>query len=207
MGLIRVVWGAATAPTELSAYDAALAAANVHDYNLVTVSSVIPANATVEVVGTAPDLGPVGERLTVVQGRATAGPLDAATGDADPVDAGPAIAGLGWSLASDGTGIFYEAAGTDRETVEQTIEDGLAAGRTLRDRDWHDGGRRLVAAEPGGGDVAEPGDDDVAEPGDDEVTGMDGDAVAGTDDDAFGGVHAYACAVVLAVYGESTPIV
>ena len=159
MGLIRVVWGTATAPTEMASYDAALAAANVHDYNLVTVSSVVPADADVEVVGTAPDLGPIGERLTVVQGRATVG----------PDEAGPAVAGLGWSLADEGTGIFYEASGTDRERVEDTIDEGLAAGRALRDWDWRDGGRHLVTAEQ---------------------------------DDEDG----YATAVVLAVYGESTPL-
>ncbi|PSP40313.1 pyruvoyl-dependent arginine decarboxylase, partial [Halobacteriales archaeon QH_10_70_21] len=74
MGTIRVVWGTATGPTAMASYDAALAAANVHDYNLVSVSSVIPADATVEVVGEAPDLGPAGERLTVVEGRATVAP-------------------------------------------------------------------------------------------------------------------------------------
>lgn len=163
MGLIRVVWGTATAPTEMASYDAALAAANVHDYNLVTVSSVIPAAADVEAVGTAPDLGPVGERLTVVQGRATVG----------PDEAGPAVAGLGWSLADEGTGIFYEASGTDRECVEATVEQGLAAGRALRDWEWRDGGRQFAVADRDDGD----------------------------------GEDAYATAVVLAVYGESTPLV
>ena len=45
MGTIRVVRGTATGPTATASYDAALAAANVHDYNLVSVSSVIPADA------------------------------------------------------------------------------------------------------------------------------------------------------------------
>ena len=179
MGLIRVVWGAATAPTEMAAYDAALAEANVHDYNIVTVSSVIPAAADVEVVGTAPDLGPVGERLTVVEARATAGPDDDT----------PAIAGLGWSVASEGTGIFYEASGPDRETVERTIDDGLAAGRALRDWDWQDGGRRYVTTDT---------DTDT-----DADAGADAEADATADADT----GAYACAVVLAVYGESAPLV
>ncbi|MEF8907067.1 MAG: pyruvoyl-dependent arginine decarboxylase, partial [Haloarculaceae archaeon] len=40
MSVIRVVWGSGTGPTGTAAYDAALAEAGVHDYNLVTVSSV-----------------------------------------------------------------------------------------------------------------------------------------------------------------------
>ena len=123
MDTIRVVWGTGRGPTEVSAYDAALAAANVHNYNLVHVSSVIPAAATVEAVGEAPDLGPPGDRLTVVEGAAThAGP-------------GGVAAGLGWT-PGDGPGLFYEAAGPgDPETIETRIREGLEAGRDLRDWD------------------------------------------------------------------------
>lgn len=158
MGVIRVVWGAATAPTELASYDAALAEADVHDYNLVQVSSVVPANATIEVVGEAPDLGPAGERLTVVEGRATVAP-----GDLDP-----AVACLGWSQEPGGPGIFYEASGTDTDAVRERVDEGLAAGERLREWDFADAGSRLVVAE---------GDPD-----------------------------GYTTAVVLAVYGESTPL-
>ncbi|WP_254840669.1 pyruvoyl-dependent arginine decarboxylase [Natronomonas marina] len=158
MGLIRVVWGTATGSTAMASYDAALAEANVHDYNLVSVSSVVPAAATVEAVGEAPDLGPAGERLTVVEGRATVG----------PDEPGPAVASLGWSREPDGPGIFYEASGTDPEAVEARVEAGLAAGRKLRDWDFDVEGRRTVTAS--------------------------------ADDEA------YTSAVVLAVYGESTPI-
>jgi arginine decarboxylase len=107
----------------MAAYDAALAGANVHDYNLVTVSSVIPAGPDLEAVGTAPDLGPAGQRLTVVQSRETAAP-GAST---------PAVAGIGWARSASGRGIFYEATGEDADAVRQRIEDGLAHGRSLRD--------------------------------------------------------------------------
>ena len=69
---IRVVWGAATGPTEMASYDAALTAAGVGNYNLVTVSSVIPSEATVVEAGTASELGETGDRLTVVECSATA---------------------------------------------------------------------------------------------------------------------------------------
>ena len=158
MGVIRVVWGAATAPTELASYDAALAEANVHDYNLVQVSSVVPADASIEVVSEAPDLGPAGERLTVVEGRATVAP-----GAADR-----ATAALGWSREPNGPGIFYEASDTDPESVRRDVEDGLAAGRKLREWNFGDDGVQVVTAD------ADP----------------DG----------------YTTALVLAVYGESTPL-
>ena len=158
MSTIRVVWGSATAPTEMAAYDAALADAGVENYNLVAVSSVIPADTPVEAVGTAPDLGPAGERLTVVEARATtAGP-------------GRVSAALGWSQSVDGgPGLFYEAADeTDGEDVERRVREGLAAGQELRDWAFDDPQVRVESA------TAETG--------------------------------TYTAAVVLAVYGESKPI-
>ncbi|WP_290812460.1 pyruvoyl-dependent arginine decarboxylase [Halovivax sp.] len=159
MSTISVVSGAATGPTELSAYDAALADAGVANYNLVTVSSVIPAGAAVEVVGTAPDLGPAGDRLTVVEARATtAGP-------------GSVCAGLGWTESVDeGPGLFYEAAGEmEADDVERRIREGLVAGGDLREWELGEPSVRLSRSEAAAGE--------------------------------------YASAVVLAVYGESEPIV
>lgn len=158
MGTIRIVWGTASGPTEIAAYDAALAEANVHNYNLVGVSSVIPADATIEVVGTAPDLGPAGNRLTVVE--------------AHHVEAGPGsvTAGLGWATTDDGPGIFYEASGAaDEADVRERLAQGLAAGRELRDWEFTDEDYQIVST----------------------------DAETGT----------YTSAVVLAVYGESEPII
>jgi arginine decarboxylase len=159
MEAIRIVWGTATASTTMASYDAALADANIHNYNLVSVSSVIPAEGSVEVVGEAPDLGPAGERLTVVEGRETVSPGSDV----------PAVASLGWDREPGGPGIFYETSGIDPESVRDRIDAGLAAGRALRTWDFGETGRRLV--------VADPSPDQ------------------------------HATAVVLAVYGTSTPIV
>ena len=158
MSLIRVVWGSASGPTAMASYDAALAEAGVENYNLVSVSSVIPAGVDVEAVGIAPDLGPAGERLTVVEARATtAGP-------------GRASAALAWSQSvDDGPGLFYETAGeTDREDVERRVREGLAAGQDLRDWSFAD---PRVAVESRQADSGR-----------------------------------YTTAVVLAVYGDSEPI-
>jgi len=135
MSVIRVVWGTATGPTETASYDAALAAAHVHNFNLRTVSSVIPAGAHLEVVGTAPDLGSVGDALTVVQGRHTAPPGEAGA------------AGIGWARAESGRGIFYEAAGGSEAAVRERIEAGRAAGRELRDWSFVEEDAVVVAAD------------------------------------------------------------
>ena len=138
MRTIYVVRGVGTAVTAMASYDAALAAANVHNYNLVHVSSVIPADATVEAVETVPHLGPAGNRLTVVEARSTL-----AAGRADA-----AAAAIGWTTGP-GPGLFYEAAGTDPETVREQVEQGLAAGRELRE--WTFDAEDVVVAT---GDVA-----------------------------------------------------
>lgn len=159
MSVIRVVWGTATGPTATAAYDAALAEANIHNYNLVTVSSVIPAGPPLEVVGTAPDLGPPGQRLTVVQSRRTV----------PPGDSGAAVAGIGWARSESGPGIFYEGSGTDPNTVREAIRNGLAGGKRLRD--WAFVDEETVIRE------------------------------AKADHDEF------TTTVVVAIYGDSTPIV
>ena len=137
MSTIRVVWGTASGPTALSSYDAALAEAGVHNYNLVTLSSVIPAGPDIEVVGTAPNLGPPGEALEVVQSAATAAPGERVA------------AGIGWARTADGPGIFYEVDGTDPDAVRAEIREGLAAGRDLRDWDFVEESVHVESVAPG----------------------------------------------------------
>lgn len=135
MNPIRIVWGTGTGPTELAAYDAALAAANVHDYNLVRLSSVIPAGATVEEVGRAPDLGATGNRLHVVEAAAA-------------TDRGTASAALAWARAADETGIFYEASGcSPPEPVIERVTAGIESGRELRDREFGEPTTRAATVE------------------------------------------------------------
>lgn len=124
--LIRVVWGTGTGPTAVAAYDAALVDAGVGAYNLSTVSSVVPADASVEAVETAPPLGAPGDCLTVVEARANA------------ADAARATAGLGWAVGP-GPGLFYEACGAfDEPAARREVETGLEAARRLRDWEFDD---------------------------------------------------------------------
>ena len=138
MSVIRVVWGSGTGPTETAAYDAALAEAGIHDYNLVAVSSVVPAEPPVEAVGTAPDLGPAGEKLTVVQARASVPPVESGTAH----EGQPAVAAVGWARSAEGSGVFYEADGRDPERVRGSVATGLRHGCSLLE--WEPVDRKLV---------------------------------------------------------------
>ncbi|MEF8852053.1 MAG: pyruvoyl-dependent arginine decarboxylase [Haloarculaceae archaeon] len=123
MERIRVAWGSGRGPTATASFDAALADANLANYNLVTVSSVVPADATVERVGTAPDLGPAGDALYCVLARTTL----------DPGADGPAAAGIGWARSPSGEGLFYEESGTGADAVRERVVGGLDHGLALRD--------------------------------------------------------------------------
>jgi arginine decarboxylase len=180
MNTIHVAGGVGVADTAMASYDAALADANLHNYNLVAVSSVVPAEATVEAVEAVPDLGPAGNRLTVVEAHRTVGPDDevdfreGGRAGAEGADSKRAprrrpdvVAGLGWATGP-GPGLFYEVTGEDPEGVRERIETGLDAGGELRDWELPEREVRVETA------AKEPG--------------------------------RYTTAVVIAAYGESEPI-
>ena len=140
METIRIVWGTGEGPTEMASYDAALADAGVENYNLVSVSSIVPAGAEIDPVGTAPELGPAGNRLTVVEGRATVAPTSAA----DPT----VSAGLGWVRSEDDPGLFYEAAGrASPDDISRRVVDGLEAGQELRNWAFGEPEYQIVSAD------------------------------------------------------------
>ncbi len=134
---IYVASGVGRGPTEIAAYDAALAEINLHNYNLVTVSSIVPDRASIQQVEAAPDLGPAGNRLFAVQSKAVAAP-----GDETLI-----AAGLGWAIGS-GPGLFYEATGSDTESVRAELETGLTAGVSLRPWSCPDRGHEISVAAP-----------------------------------------------------------
>lgn len=137
---IRLVRGTGRGPTELSAYDAALADAGVHDYNLLRLSSVIPAGPTIEQVGTAPDLGPAGEGLYVVEASARG-------------EHGPQSAVLAWARSPEGPGVFYEAGESEPvDEVEAEAREGIESGLALRDRDYGDPSFRTVSIDADAGE-------------------------------------------------------
>ncbi|SDZ75554.1 arginine decarboxylase [Haloplanus vescus] len=122
---IELVWGTGTATTELGAFDAALSGANVHNYNLVELSSIVPEGATVDRVG---ELEP---------GRWTTGDL-VATVLASNTSATPGeriAAGLGWELADEG-GVFMENEAPTADACEQLLDANLDDAHRVRDWNW-----------------------------------------------------------------------
>lgn len=121
---IELVWGTGEGATGLSAFDAALANAGVHNYNLVTLSSVIPRDDCVEMTGTHNRRWDVGDLVATVIAE-----------NESTVTGETISAGLGWARAEEG-GIFYEATAESPENVEVLLKQGLETAKEIRDS-WH----------------------------------------------------------------------
>jgi arginine decarboxylase len=114
---IIVTAGTGEGPTAVAAFDAALLAAGVANYNLIALSSIIPPGSTIErrVFVTPPQ--EYGHRLYVVMARS----------DADEIGQA-AWAGVGWTQAQDdGRGLFVELHGTSEANVREAITVTLAS--------------------------------------------------------------------------------
>jgi len=138
---IEVVWGRGDGATPLGAYDTALAAAGMHNYNLVELSSVVPTGSTVRRTGSHERCWPVGEFVGVV----LAGRRSATQGER-------LVAGLGWALASEG-GVFYEATGSSPAAVEASLADGLETALGRRDWSWTTSGTEVLEHTVGASDA------------------------------------------------------
>jgi arginine decarboxylase len=111
---ITVRTGSGTARTLLAAFDNALLAAGVANFNLITLSSVIPPHSRVRLVDTTLP-GGHGDRLYCV--------LSAAYAD-QPGQV--AWAGLGWSTDATTGGLFVEHHGGTEESLREQIDLSLA---------------------------------------------------------------------------------
>jgi arginine decarboxylase len=126
--LIRVFSATASGPTPLAAFDRALQVGNAHDTNIIVLSSVVPAGATV-VRGTA-EKGefPVGDRLYSVMAEQRVSEPGA-----------EAWAGLAWAAdRAGGGGLFVEAHGHSERQVRFDLEQTL--GSIAADRPYWDMG-------------------------------------------------------------------
>jgi arginine decarboxylase len=122
---LDIVWGRGDATTPLSAVDTALAAAGLHNYNLVTYSSVVPPDRSVVRPG----------RLTVDYGVGT--PVGVVLAVNETTRTEPVAAGLGWIGADDG-GVLMESTAASTEAVRTDLRAKLADARALRDWNWTD---------------------------------------------------------------------
>jgi arginine decarboxylase len=125
---IEIVWGTGEGKTTLSAFDKALSGGGIHNYNLVTLSSVIPAGATVVERGTHDRRWDVGELVAVI------------LAENESLVGGETIAaGLGWATAEEG-GVFFEGSGENAANVEERITRGIETAKGTRDSwAWDDG--------------------------------------------------------------------
>ena len=120
---IYVVAGKGYGKTNLSAFDAALKDAGIHNYNLVYLSSIIPPNsAVIKKNNHETPEDDFGRRLYVVKAEIRSS------------ETGKAIAaGLGWYQSADGRGVFVEhttKSGTVK-TAKEDLEDKIT--KSLKD--------------------------------------------------------------------------
>jgi arginine decarboxylase len=119
---IRIASAVGRGPTPLAAFDGALRGAGVQDYNLITLSSVIPPGSTLVRTQFSTPPGEYGHRLYVVMAH------QEATRPGEE-----AWAGLGWTQEPEsGRGLFVELHGSSRRTVETEIGSTLDAMKQAR---------------------------------------------------------------------------
>ncbi len=125
---IHVASGVGSGPTKLAAFDAALNAAGIANFNLLPLSSVIPPGAKIVEHNDKIDeiQGEWGDRLYVVKAE-----YRTSTPGVE------AWAGIGWVVDdATGRGLFVEHEGENREQVERQIEQSLEALMKTRQIDW-----------------------------------------------------------------------
>ncbi|WP_036961902.1 pyruvoyl-dependent arginine decarboxylase [Promicromonospora kroppenstedtii] len=133
---IRVSSGSGTGRTPLAAFDAALAAAGVSDFNLVRLSSIVPPGAAVqEVEGRDQLRGAHGDLLFCVYAQAHAS-----------LPGHEAWAGIAWSRHEDGSGagLFVEHEGPSHEQVSADLTHSLQDLSATRGNRYHPEGRRIT---------------------------------------------------------------
>jgi arginine decarboxylase len=139
---VRVVHtcsGVGSGPTAPAAFDAALRAAGIANYNLLTLSSVVPPNTliTTDRRSLDPSItgGEWGDRLYVVMAERRTSTL-----------AAEVWAGIGWVQDHGGKGLFVEHDGPTELSVRRDIEASLEAVASGRDEEFGEPQMRLEGA-------------------------------------------------------------
>ncbi len=133
---IRVSTGTGTGRTPLAAFDAALAAAGVSNFNLIRLSSVVPPGSTILEVDALDQLrGDHGDALYCVYADAHAS-----------LPGHQAWAGIAWSRRDDGSGagLFVEHGGPSHREVATDLVHSLEDLSATRGGMYHPEGRRIV---------------------------------------------------------------
>lgn len=111
---IKVTAGKAEGATKIDAFDAALKEANIHNYNIIHLSSVIPENSVVEEEKPKPNINQIGHRLYAVLSEMRTDKKGKY-----------ACAGLGWVQNEKGEGLFVEMQGSSEKEVKDKIHKSL----------------------------------------------------------------------------------
>ena len=136
--LIRVSMGSGAAPTRLAAFDSALFAAGVAGFNLVRLSSVIPAQAVVrEVTGSNQIQGAIGDVAYCVYADAYAS-----------MPGEEAWAGLAWAVDADnsGAGVFVEHTACSESVVRRDLQATIEAMSQIRGNRYQMAGQTVSSA-------------------------------------------------------------
>jgi arginine decarboxylase len=136
--LIRVSTGSGAGLTRLAAFDTALFAAGVADYNIVRLSSVIPPHAVVREVPGAEQLqGTVGDVAYCVYAVAYA---------STPGD--QAWAGVAWAVSTNhsGSGLFVEHTASSESLVRRDLNATIDAMSRTRGHQYRMAGRTVSSA-------------------------------------------------------------
>jgi arginine decarboxylase len=136
--LIRVSTGSGIGPTRLAAFDSALLAAGVADYNLIRLSSVVPPHAVVlEVPGSEQVQGAVGDVAYCVYAAAYA---------SNPGD--QAWAGLAWAVDPErfGAGLFVEHSACSESVVRRDLTMTIEAMSQTRGHRYQTAGQTVSSA-------------------------------------------------------------
>lgn len=126
--IIQIASGTGTGPTKMSAFDAALKAAGVANYNLIRLSSIVPPDSEIKI-----HQGPIsvqpgnwGDKLYVVMAE-----IRVSTPNTE------AWAGMGWvQEKGTGRGLFVEHDGANEHTVRRDIKQSLQAMQAIRNVDF-----------------------------------------------------------------------
>jgi arginine decarboxylase len=136
--LIRVSTGSGAAPTRLAAFDSALFAAGVAGFNLIRLSSVIPAHAVVrDVTGSNQIQGALGDVAYCVYADAYA---------STPGE--EAWAGLAWAVDLDnaGAGVFVEHTACSESVVRSDLQATIEAMSQIRGSRYQVAGQTVSSA-------------------------------------------------------------
>ncbi len=134
--IITVAKGVGRGPTRLAAFDSALHARGVGNYNLIRLSSVIPPGTDiVRGKGTTPE-DEYGHLLYCVIAT-----------EAVTQKGHVAAAGIGWIQGEDKRGLFVEIEGHSTQEVEQDIHATLDHMRLSRDYDYAQVNHEIIEAE------------------------------------------------------------